>query len=124
MMKWVVRIIQGLLAVGFILFGTMKLTGNEMLDQTFTALGYSTGFMYFLGICEVLGAIGLLVGYWRPKLAILASVGLVLLLAGAVFSHLKAGQGMGETMPASVLLILTLVFVIGKRVQLKRRANV
>ncbi|XEC96059.1 DoxX family protein [Paenibacillus tarimensis] len=123
-MKWVIRIIQGLLVVGFILFGTMKLTGNEMLVQTFTALGYSTGFMYFLGVCEVLGAIGLLVGFWRPILAMLASVGLILLLAGAVFSHLKAGQGMGEAMPAFVLLILTLVLVIGNRAQLKRRANV
>lgn len=123
-MKWVIRIIQGLLVVGFILFSSLKLTGNEMMVQTFAALGYSTGFMYFLGVCEVLGAIGLLVGFWRPKLAMLASAGLVLLLVGAVFSHLKAGQGMGAAMPAFVLLILTVVIVIGIRAQLKRRVNV
>jgi putative oxidoreductase len=117
-MNWVTRIIQGLLVVGSILLSVMKLTGNELLVQTFISLGYSVGFMYFVGVCEMLGAIGLLVGFWRPKLALLSSVGLVLLMVCAVFSHLKAGQGMGAAMPALVLLILSLIFLIGKRAQL------
>ena len=93
----------------------MKLTGNPVQVQTFTSLGYSLGFMYFVGACEVLGAIGLLVGFWKPKLGLLASGGLVLLMAGAVFSHLKAGQGIGAAMPALVILILSLFVFVGKR---------
>ncbi|MDO6851673.1 hypothetical protein COE08_00990 [Priestia megaterium] len=114
-MKWVSRIIQGLLVVGFIAFGMMKLTGNAMQVQTFTSLGYPLGLMYFVGICELLGAIGLLVGFWKPKMVLLASGGLTLLMAGAVFSHLKAGQGLGVAMPALVFLILSLVVFIGRR---------
>ncbi|MED4267857.1 DoxX family protein [Priestia megaterium] len=114
-MKWVIRIIQGLLVVGFTAFGVMKLTGNAMQVQTFTDLGYSLGLMYFVGVCEVLGAIGLLVGFWKSKMGLLASGGLILLMAGAAFTHLKAGQGIGAAMPALIFLILSLVVFIGKR---------
>jgi len=114
-MKWVIRILQGLLAVGFAAFGVMKLTGNAMQVQIFEGFGYPLGFMYFVGFCEVLGAIGLLVGFWKSRIALLASGGLVLLMVGAVFAHFKAGQGIGLVMPALVFFILSLVVLLGKR---------
>ncbi|WP_129730466.1 MULTISPECIES: DoxX family protein [Bacillaceae] len=114
-MKWVIRILQGLLAVGFAAFGVMKLTGNVMQVQIFEGFGYPLGFMYFVGFCEVLGAIGLLVGFWKSRIALLASGGLVLLMVGAVFAHFKAGQGIGLAMPALVFFILSLVVLLGKR---------
>ncbi|MFB9760517.1 DoxX family protein [Ectobacillus funiculus] len=114
-MKWVIRILQGLLAVGFAAFGVMKLTGNAMQVQIFEGFGYPLGFMYFVGFCEVLGAIGLLIGFWKSRIALLASGGLVLLMAGAVFAHFKAGQGIGLAMPALVFFILSLVVLLGKR---------
>jgi len=114
-MQWVIRILQGLLAVGFAAFGVMKLTGNAMQVQIFEGFGYPLGFMYFVGFCEVLGAIGLLVGFWKSRIALLASGGLVLLMVGAVFAHFKAGQGIGLAMPALVFFILSLVVLLGKR---------
>lgn len=114
-MKWVIRILQGLLAVGFAAFGVMKLTGNAMQVQIFEGFGYPLGFMYFVGFCEVLGAIGLLIGFWKSGIALLASGGLVLLMVGAVFAHFKAGQGIGLAMPALVFFILSLVVLLGKR---------
>ncbi|MGM0878167.1 MAG: DoxX family protein [Bacillota bacterium] len=114
-MKWVIRILQGLLVVGFVAFGVMKLTGNAMQVQTFEALGFPLGFMYFVGVCEIAGALGLLVGFWKKKIALLASGGLVLVMAGAAISHLMAGQGMGAAMPALVFFILSLVVLLGKR---------
>jgi uncharacterized membrane protein YphA (DoxX/SURF4 family) len=115
-LKWVVRIIQGLLTVVFLLTGVMKLTGNVQQVQIFTeAFGYPLGFMYIVGAGEVLGAIGLLVGFWKPKYAYLASGGLVILMAGAAFSHLNAGQGFATAMAPLILLLLGLVIYIGKR---------
>lgn len=114
-MKWVIRIIQGLLVVGFAAFGVMKLTGNAMQVQIFESLGLPLGFMFILGVCEIAGALGLLVGFWKKKIALLASGGLVLLMAGAAISHLMAGQGMAAAMPALVFFILSLVVFLGKR---------
>lgn len=115
-MKWVIRIIQGLLTIAFFLAGIKKLIGDEQQVQMFTeAFGYSVGFMYFIGVCEILGAIGFLIGFWKSQFASLASVWLVLLMTGAAVSHLNAGQGIGDTMPSIVLLILGVVVFIGKR---------
>ena len=114
-MKWVVRILQALLIVAFVMAGIMKLTGNVDQVELFTeAFGYSEAFMYFVGICEILGALGLLIGFWKSKIALLASGGLVLLMGGAAFSHFNAGQGIEEAMASLILFVLSLVVFIGK----------
>ncbi|WP_028402802.1 DoxX family protein [Ectobacillus panaciterrae] len=119
-MKWTTRVVQGLLVIGFLMFGFMKLTGNAMQVQAFTKVyGYSVAFMYVVGALEVLGALGLLIGYWKPKLAAFASGGLVLLMAGAAFTHLKAGQGMGIAIMPLIFLVLSLLVFIGRLSALK-----
>ncbi|WP_219838254.1 DoxX family protein [Paenibacillus sp. R14(2021)] len=119
-MKWTTRIVQGLLVLAFIMFGFMKLTGNAQQVELFTEdFGYSKGFMYLVGACEVLGAIGLAVGFRKPKITLLASFGFVLLMAGAVFSHLHAGQGMSEATPAIILFLLSLFVLIRSRSTIK-----
>ncbi|NDI35712.1 DoxX family protein [Chengkuizengella sediminis] len=111
-MKWVSRIIQSLLAVAFTLSGVTKIFGGAV-DMA-EVLGYPVGFMYFIGICEILGGIGLLVGFWKSKIALLASGGLGILMAGAVFTHLSLGQGFGAAMPSFVLLILGVIIFFDK----------
>jgi uncharacterized membrane protein YphA (DoxX/SURF4 family) len=119
-MKWTTRIVQGLLIVCFIMFGIMKLTGNAQQVVLFTEVfGYAKGFMYFVGACEVLGALGLAIGFRKPKITLFASLGFVLLMAGAVFSHLNAGQGMSDAAPAIILLILSLFVLIRSRLTIK-----
>ncbi|MFS0777005.1 DoxX family protein [Neobacillus sp. 3P2-tot-E-2] len=60
----------------------------------------------------MLGALGLLIGFWYSQFALLASGGAVLLMAGAAFTHLNAGQGIGDTMPSIVLLILGIIVLL------------
>lgn len=115
-MKWFVRIVQGLLAVGFVMFGAMKLSGNPDQAKAFTEVyGYTVGFMYVVGAAEVLGAIGLLVGFWKPTIAVLAAGGLALTMVGAVVTHLMAGQGFGVAMFPGILLVLALAVLLGRR---------
>ncbi|UUZ82920.1 DoxX family protein [Paenibacillus sp. P26] len=119
-MKWVVRILQGLLALGFLLFGFMKLSGNPDQVKAFTEIfKYGLGSMYLVGAVEVLSAIGLIIGYWKPKAVLAASGALVIVMLGAVGTHLIAGQGMGVAMMPLILLILALVVFLGKRSLLK-----
>jgi putative oxidoreductase len=115
-MKWTIRILQGLLAVGFLMFGGMKLSGNPDQIMAFTeGYGYSVWFMYVVGILELLIAVGLIVGFWKPKVTVWAAGLLVLNMAGAVGTHLKAGQGMGIATTPLVLLVLALVVFLGQR---------
>ncbi|MBD0383805.1 DoxX family protein [Paenibacillus sedimenti] len=115
-MKWTVRILQGLLALGYLMFGFMKLSGNEMQAQAFSEVyGYGVGFMYVVGAIELLAAIGLIIGFKKPRVAFYSAGVIVLTMVGAVGTHLMAGQGIGVATMPIVLLILALIVVLGRR---------
>ncbi|MEH7122231.1 DoxX family protein [Bacillus sp. JJ1532] len=115
-MKLTVRIIQGLLAIGFLLFGYIKLRADPMQVDAFNNVyGYGTGFMYVVGAIEVVLGIGLIVGYWKENLVLIFSGLLAMVMTGAVFTHLQAGQGFGVAMMPFILLILAVIVFWGQR---------
>jgi putative oxidoreductase len=115
-MKWTVRIIQGLLAIGFLLFGFMKVSANPMQVDAFTNVyGYGTAFMYVVGMTEIIAAIGLVIGFWKKNLITIFSGILTVVMAGAVFTHFNSGQGFGVAMMPFILLILTVIVFFGQR---------
>ncbi len=76
--------VQGLLAASFLFAGSSKLftSAAEMARQ----YPLPVDFMRFIGICEVLGAIGLILPGLlriRPGLTPLAAAGLVVIMVGA-----------------------------------------
>jgi len=115
-MKWTVRVLQALVGVGFLLFGFMKLSGDPTQVEAFNNIyGYGTGFMYVVGSIEVISAAGLLLGFWKKKLIPAFSGVLVIVMAGAVFTHLQAGQGFGVALTPLILLILSAIVFVGQR---------
>jgi putative oxidoreductase len=119
-MKWVIRILQGLLAVGFLMGGILKLiSSDEQIREMFTQpLGYGAGFMYGVGVTEILAAIGLIAGFWRIKTAVISSGYLIFLMVGAMLSNLKEGLLLDATVPFLYLILAVIVFV-GKRNKMK-----
>src|SRR5688572_18038366 len=79
-------IIQGLLALLFLFAGSMKLiTPLEVMMEQMT-VPLPGWFLQFIGVCEVLGALGLVLPgllRMRPVLTPLAGAGLVLIMLGA-----------------------------------------
>ena len=103
---WIVR---GLLAVVFLAGGAVKLAAPAEAVTAFDRLGLGQWFRVFVGVCEVAGALGLLV----TPLAALAAFGLSLLMVGAVLSHLLV---LGPSaLPAVVVLALCLVVAWSER---------
>ena len=83
-MTYALWIVQGLLALLFLFTGVMKLVlPLEVLTEQFPLPGL---FVRFLGVAEVLGAVGLilpgLLGI-RPGLTPLAAAGLLIIMMGA-----------------------------------------
>ena len=76
--------VQGLLALVFLFAGGMKLVlPIEEMTQQMEMPGW---FLRFIGVCEVLGALGLILPGLtriRPGLTPLAAVGLVIIMVGA-----------------------------------------
>jgi len=96
-------VIQGLLAALFLFAGAMKLMMPiEALTKGTTLPG---AFLRFIGVVEVLGAIGLILpaatGIWR-KLTPLAAAGLVIIMIGATGLTLADGNVAPALVPLAV----------------------
>jgi uncharacterized membrane protein YphA (DoxX/SURF4 family) len=106
-MNIVLWVLQILLALAFLAHGWLFLTPPpEIAVQMNAAL--PRGFQLFLGVAEVLAAVGLtLPGLTRimPWLVAWAAAGLMIVTASATFFHLIRGEN-GSAMTTFVLLVL------------------
>jgi len=108
-------ILQGLLALLFLFSGGMKLVVSPDVLQSMGSPNQVVlpGLLIrFIGVCEVLGGLGLILPGLlkiKPGLTPLAAVGLAIIMIGAVALTI-AGDGIGAAIVPFVTLIL-LVFV-------------
>lgn len=92
-----------LLAALFFVSGGAKIGG--WLDAQFEAWGYSPGFAVLLGIFEVVFAIALLI----DRAATWGAFGLMIIMLGAVGTHLLHGQYTLALLPIAVFGLLGFV---------------
>lgn len=81
-------ILAVLLALVFSVLGTAKILALQPMRELAAEVGVSTAAYRRVGLLEVAGAIGLLIGLVEPLIGVLAGAGLLLLLGGAVVVHL------------------------------------
>jgi uncharacterized membrane protein YphA (DoxX/SURF4 family) len=109
-MNLVLWVVQVLLALLFLFSGSMKLILpiEEMTKQ----IALPGLFLRFIGVCEVLGAIGLLLPgllHIRPGLTPLAAAGLVILMIGATAITLSTAGVAMALFPLSTGLLAAFV---------------
>ncbi|TWD74871.1 DoxX-like protein [Kribbella amoyensis] len=97
-------VLQLALAVQFVPAGLMKLTGNPVMVEMFAEIGAGQWLRFFVGCCEVAGALGLLI----PRLAGPAALGLAGLMAGATVTNVFV-LGVAPVVPLVVLLVAGVV---------------
>jgi len=105
-------ILAGVLVVAFAAAGAAKLAAVPAMRARAAHVGFSVAAYRRIGILEILGVLGLLAGALLPVIGAVAAVGLLLLLGGAVLTHLRSGDGPRELVPAIVLGLTTLAFLI------------
>jgi uncharacterized membrane protein YphA (DoxX/SURF4 family) len=104
-------IIQILLALMFLFAGGLKLVfpADQLQAQAPAgAVHFSNLFMKFIGVCEVVGALGLVLpGLFRIRkgLTALAALGLLIIMIGAVIIS-PIGQGIGAAIPPLIIGLL------------------
>lgn len=104
-------IVQVLLALLFLFAGGTKfiMPVEEMTKQMPSMPGW---FLHFIGVCEVLGALGLIFPWLsgiKPGLTPLAAAGLVIIMIGAVVLTLMTGEVIMALIPLVVGFLLTFV---------------
>jgi DoxX-like family len=109
-MTYALWIVQGLLALLFLFAGGMKLVMPiEALTEQMPLPGL---FVRFIGVAEVLGAIGLILPGLlriRPALTPLAAAGLIIIMIGATVLTLASGAVASALIPLGVGLLLAFV---------------
>ncbi len=109
----IVWICIALATLGFGAAGIAKIMGVEQVHMSFAIMGLPVWFGYFIGACEALGAVGL----WIRKLSFYAASGLLIIMLGAIYFHLRFDE-IPTAIPAVVLsaLLINIMFArIGDR---------
>jgi hypothetical protein len=105
-------IVQALLAALFLFAGVMKFVMPVEQMNEGSPVQLPGWFLRFIGVCEVLGAVGLVLpgalGI-RPGLTPLAAAGLVILMIGAVIIPLMGGTVAPALFPLVVGVLLAAV---------------
>ena len=108
---WVLQILFGLFFIGH---GAAMVIKPAQLNAQLEELPFSSSFLSFIGVMEVLGGIGLILPMWTnilPWLTPLAAVGLAIIMAGAVWSHLTRRETPQIVVTLVITLVLAFVFI-------------
>jgi putative oxidoreductase len=110
---WTVQVVMSL----FFVVGSAgpKLFGESYAVQTFHHIGAGTWFRYAIGIIELCGGIGLLI----PRLAGLASLGLALLMVGAVTTQVTVLHAPVMATTPAVLAVVFAALAYARRAEIK-----
>jgi len=101
-------IVTVLTALIFLAAAMVKFRKDPHAMQTRDALGIAPGAYTLIGVCEVAGAIGALIGLVFRPLGIAALAGLVLVAIGACATQVRLQHPMSEARPAILALVLAL----------------
>ena len=103
--SWILRV---LISLGFLLASTGKLTNNPQVIEMFENWGYPIGFHFLIGILELTLAVLLLI----PKTLKIAIYGIVIILIGAMATHIINDPLLELIRPIIFLVLLGSIYFI------------
>ena len=115
-LSWILKII---ISIGFMLASSGKLARNESVIQMFHDWGYFDQFYLIIGILELLAAILLLI----PKTSIYAAIFLIILMSGALITHLIHDPLIEMIRPGIFMAFLGMIIYL-QRDQIRSKCNI
>ncbi|MFE4819483.1 MULTISPECIES: DoxX family protein [Streptomyces] len=103
-------IVAALMSAVLLASAGAKFTRPKRLVDQMSTVGLPFGMLPFLGVAQIAGAGGLIIGLWWAPLGIAAALGLTLYFIGAVVAHLRVSDFKGAP-PAAVLTIVAVVLI-------------
>lgn len=98
--------LAALVTLIFALLGTAKIMAVPPMRYLASEAGFSVDAYRSIGVLEVAGAVGVALGLAVPLLGRVAAAGLLLLLAGALITHIRQGDGPRKYAPVIVCGVL------------------
>ena len=101
-----------LTALLFLSASLLKLTDQPQAREGQAKFGISAAAYKRIGILELLGVIGVLVGLAVPVIGVAAGVGLTAVAVGALVNHLRVNDLLPAVMGAVVAMVIAGVYVM------------
>ena len=95
-------VVTALLAALFGFSGLIKVVGLRQSLAIRDHLGVQPAQWRVIGLIELAGVAGVLVGLAWPPIGVAAAIGLALLVLGAIVFHVRAFDSVADTVPAVV----------------------
>ncbi|MFG2968138.1 MULTISPECIES: DoxX family protein [unclassified Streptomyces] len=105
-------VLSVLLALGFIAAGLPKALARPSAKAEAHHLGHSVATFRVLGVLELAGAAGAVLGLWLRPLGVTAVTALLVLLAGAVRAHLRVKDALKAVVPAALFGAVALAVLL------------
>lgn len=105
-------IVTALLAALFGFAGLIKIAGLRQSLAIRDHLGVKPVQWRLIGLLELAGVTGVLVGLAWPPIGVAAAIGLALLVLGAIVFHVRASDSVADTAPAVIGLGLAVATAI------------
>ena len=94
----------------FLYYGIAVIVSNAMVAE-FERFGLLR-LRKLTGLLELLGALGLILGYFVPHLTVAAAGGLTVLMAAGIVVRIRCRDSLVDALPATVMMLVNLYIVI------------
>ncbi|ACT00377.1 DoxX family protein [Paenibacillus sp. JDR-2] len=105
-------IIQSWLLFSMVFFAITKLTGAKHQVELFDSIKLPQWFRVVTGLVQLIGAVGLIIGYWYPGMAGWAGVWIGITMFFAILSHLRVKHTFGKMFPAILNLVIAAAVIL------------
>jgi|TARA_B110000503_G_scaffold143502_1_gene245358 hypothetical protein len=96
-------------SIAFVSYGISCLVGQKMKSEFFR-FGLTDIQRKITGISQVLGGLGLIIGYFLDiRIAILSALGLSVLMLAGFITRLKIKDPIAETLPSLLFMLLNII---------------
>lgn len=104
-------VLQVILGIGFLMFGFSKFGSKQMVDG-FKHFGYPGWFRVFTGLVEVISAALVIWSIWNKAFAAYGGAMIVVIMFGAIMTHIKVKDPFKAMMMPIILLVFGLVLML------------
>ncbi|MEV5030254.1 DoxX family protein [Paenibacillus sp. LPE1-1-1.1] len=105
-------VLQSWLLFSMAFFGGSKIAGAKHQVELFDSIKLPQWFRVITGYVQIVGCIGLIIGYWYPSVAAWTGILIGIMMLLACLSHFRVKHPIGKVIPALLNLLIAIAVVI------------
>jgi len=101
-------VMQGILGVLFLSVGIQKILSDQLQVDIFKSLKLPQWFRVVTGCVELVGVVGLIIGFWLPWVLVMAGLWFAVTMLIGMIAHVRVKDPFSKSAPAFMLLVVSI----------------